>query len=193
MYRNHTLLILRIVCWKIILNLKYPSSTVNKKMQQFLQTKDHNRGHQKTIIPCAMSVRWTIKQTKMNHLSSSVMNQWIIYRLYLQWRQRLQLQSPREKACRESVSHGNLPGQTVTVMCFTAANSHFHSSDDTLTFSTLDVLTAVQVTAQVRWRARQAAHHIGLMKELMNVLLRWATVLQCWQQVKSTWAHGEKK
>lgn len=76
-------------------------------------------------------------------------------------------------------------------LCITAAYSHFHSSDDTLTFSALDVLTTVQVTAQVRWRVRQAAHYIGLMKELMNALWRWATVPQCWQQVKrqrmSTW------
>ncbi len=133
------------------------------------------------MIPCAVSVRWSIKQTTINHISSNEMNHCIIYRLYRHWRQRLQLQKENESLC-QTESFQDRGWQLC--LCITAANSHFHSRDDTLTFSTLDVLTAVQVTAQVRWRVRQAAHYIGLMKELTNALLRWATVLQSWQQVK---------
>lgn len=41
-------------------------------------------------------------------------------------------------------------------LCIIAVNSHFLSSDDdTLTFSILDVHTAVQVTAEVRCQVRQ--------------------------------------
>lgn len=78
-------------------------------------------------------------------------------------------------------------------LCITAANSHFFGSCGTLTFSVLDVLAAVQVTAQVRSRAGQAWALWGVMKELMNALLRWAAALPRWQPVKRQWAHAERE